>query len=53
MIDFIEEDLDSDNVKQVEAMLKQIRDEHVGVEVNKQGVIAEYRAELGSEKVKE
>ena len=51
--DFTEDDLDSENVKQVEVMLKEIRDEHVGIAVNIQGVIEEYRTELGVTKVEQ
>ena len=51
--DFTEDDLDSENVKQVEVMLKEIGDEHVGIAVNIQGVIEEYRIELGVTEVEQ
>ena len=51
--DFTEDDLASENVKQVEVMLKEIRDEHVGIAVNIQGVIEEYRIELGVTEVEQ
>ena len=52
MSDYTEDDLDRDNVSNVEAMLREIREEHIGISVAAQNVIAEYREELGSAKVK-
>ena len=52
MSDFSEDDVDTENVKQVEVMLKEIREEHIGIAVNIQGVIGEFRTELGEPKVK-
>ena len=49
--DFTEDDVVTENVKHIEAMLKEIREEHVSIAVNIQGVIGVFRTELGETKI--